>query len=420
MEPCWTADRLEEHLGRLERRWRREDGVFATTFRGPDCVDETPLVADLADVASFLVEFDRTQAALDQARCAQAHVWRGLFALGGRVRLFENHDYLLGLIDLYEATGEAWLREEIDAAVETLVSCFEQRGLLVDQYDGTRHWVEFANPFNGGYIEGLLDLYALTGDEQLLEIASRWAKAWIETPYFVEHGLFARFNTPRWPLVGYLSSRFSTHGPVRLFKDNTNMVWSLMALQRARPTEEIRGALEHFLGGFERLLWNGGLVRQVVDDDAAEFRLIPSAFSLDLLCDLTDLGVCPGRALQLARGVADECLRRQWPSGAFPVSDRSGFDHVDVSTDVGVALWKLWELTGRDRYASAATASWRSVLETHWTDDGLVLSVDPTARTVDDRIIVKYQALALKSAILERAPHGIYADRRLWSVLRDR
>ncbi len=423
MEPerhCWTAERLSEQLARLEVRWRRADGVYATTYRGPDCIDPTPLVADLGDVASFLVKFDRAEAALEQARCARAHLWRGLFAAQGRVRLFENHDYLLGLIDLYEATGEPWLQGEIESAIGTLVGCFERDGLLVDEYDGTRRWIEFASPFNGGFIEGLIDLHAMTGEERLLEIASRWAEAWIATPYFTKHGLFARFNTPMWPAVGYLSSRFSRHGPVRLFKDNTNMVWALMALYRVRPTEALRRALVQFVDGYERLLWNGGLVRQAVADDAAEFRLVPSAFSVDLLCDLTDLGLIPERTVQLARGVAEECLRRQWPGGAFPVSDHDGFDHVDVATDIGIALWKLSELTGEQRYAEAARRSWESVQATHWTEDGLVLSVDSTGHPVDDRIVVKYQALALKSAILERSSVGIYEDRDLWSVLRDR
>ncbi len=221
-------------------------------------------------------------------------------------------------------------------------------------------------------------------------------------------------------VVGYLGSRLSRHGPVRLFKDNTNMVWALAALQRTQPDPAIEEALRHFLDGYERLLWNAGRVRQAVEDDGSVFRLIPAAFSLDLLCDLAEMGIEPPRTLALARAVADELLQRQWSSGAFPVADDEARDHLDVSTDVAVALWKLWELTSDPRYADAAHRSWCSVQETHWTPHGLVLSVDPAGASVDDRITVKYQSLALKSAVLWRSRGSIYGDHSLWSVLRDR
>lgn len=422
LESPWASERLEQHLDHLATGWRRDDGMLATTYRGSDCVDPTPLVADLGDFAAFLVEFGRLEVALEQAERARSFLWRGLFAQNGRVRLFENHDYLLGLIDLYQATRDEDLRSDIDDAIETLVECFEHKGLLVDEYrpGSRRSPFSFANPFNGGYIEGLIDLYDLTGESRLLDIASRWAHAWISTPYFEEHGLFSRFNSPSFPMVGYFGSRLSRNGPVRLFKDNTNMVWALAALQRAKPDPMVYCALSRFLDGFEKHLWNGGRVRQAVEDDGSVFRLIPAAFSLDLLCDLAEMKVEPRRTRQLAQAIADEILQRQWPSGAFPVADDQARDHLDVSTDVAVALWKLWELTDEPRYAEAAHRSWCSVQETHWTDDGLVLSVDPAGDPVDDRIIVKYQSLALKSAVLWRSRGRIYGDRALWSVLRDR
>ena len=422
LESPWPSDRLDDHLERLTQRWRRDDGMLATVYRGDACIDPTPLVADLGDFAAFLTEFDRLDIALEQAARARPFLWRGLFEQDGRVRLFENHDYLLGLIDLYQATRDSDLLEEIHAAIDTLVECFEHKGMLLDEYrpGARRRPLAFANPFNGGYIEGLVDLYELTGERHLLLTASRWARAWIQTPYFREYGLFSRFNSPSWPWAGYMSSRLSRHGPVRLFKDNTNMVWSLAALQRVEPHHEIAEALGWFLDGYERILWNGGRVRQAVDDDGATFRLIPAAFSLDLLCDLAALEIQPGRCLNMAEAIAAECLDRQWESGAFPVADDQPRDHLDVSTDAAVALWKLWELTDDPAYAEAAHRSWCSIQSTHWTPHGLTLSVDPAGDPVDDRIIVKYQSLALKSAVLWRASDSIYADHDLWSVLRDR
>ena len=416
----WSEDHLSRQLSRLRNEWRRDDGMYATVFRGRSVVDDTPLVADLGDFAPFLAVFGQRDFALALVESTTAHLRHGLFSQSGDISLFDNHDFVLGLVELYTATKEQMLLERALDAVTSLERRFERRGLLVDRlHGGLRDKVlALANPFNGGYIELCCDLYELTDERWLLDTATRWARAWLKTPYFRFHGLFSRFNSARLPIAGYLASRLARHGPVRLFKDNTNMVWGLAALHRLTGETWLQRGITRFVRAFRRGLWASGRVKPVVGKHA-EFQLGSAMATLDLLCDLAQSGVCPD-ALDLARGIAEACLDQQRPNGTYATGEINGPDHLDWNTDVGVGLWKLWELGDDRRYAEAAIHGWAGTLATHDTPAGLVMAVDASGRPADDRIIVKYQALVLKSALLWELPGEIYQNRHLWLLLRDR
>lgn len=417
----WNAELLANHVDRLGRSWRRSDGVFATAYRGDACVDATPLVADLGDTVPFLVRFGLVDAALEQAQLSRRHLWHGLFCWQGRVRLFDNHDFLLGLLDLFDATGQPWLLDLIHEGIDTLERHFEEKGLLIDELiGGRRSGLASASPFNGGYVELCVDLHALTGEQRMLDRALRWARAWTETGFFVRHGLFAHFNLPRAPVVGVVRSWVSRVGPIRLFKDNTNLVWSLAVLHRATGEPWLRSAVIHFIDGFERLLWNQGRVRQFLGLGQSGFDLKAATASIDLLCDLSYMGFVPERTLCLAQSIADDCGLVRWTNGLMPQTERAGRDHLDCMTDLGIALWKLSELTGDASVRREVWRGWRAMLAAHETPHGFVTAVGPDGEVADDRVIVKYQGLLLKSALLDSLDTTIYGDQTLWSLLRDR
>ena len=416
----WSAIWLSRVLERLTTNWRREDGMYATVFRGDSVIDDTPLVADLGDFAPFLAMFGHQDFALALVESTRPHLKHGLFSQSGDIWLFENHDFVLGLVELYTATKEPALLDRAMEAVVSLQRHFEHKGLLVDWLDGRLRdrVLALANPFNGGYIELCCDLYEVTQEEWLLETARRWARAWLRTPYFRLHGLFARFNSARLPLAGYVASRVARFGPVRLFKDNTNLVWSLAALYRLTGDKWLEKGIARFVRAFRSKIWSSGRVKPGISR-RADFHLGSAMAALDLLCDLAQTGSHPA-ALDLARGIADVCLTQQRPNGTYATGRSDGPDHLDWNTDVGIALWKFWELSGDKRYADAAIRGWSGNLETHDTSLGLVMAVDAAGQPVDDRIVVKYQALVLKSALLWELPGGIYDNRHLWLLLRDR
>jgi hypothetical protein len=350
-EACgWNDDLVRQHLERLRRGLRRPDGMLATMFRGRQCIDETPLVADLGDTAPFLAALGHPDEAIDLARRCRPFLRDGLFTSGNVVRLFDNHDFLLGLLEIHSATRDEGALEMAEQGMRTLVREFEVRGLLIDRVvDGRRPWLASANPFNGGYIELAVDLHARTGDAVHLAAARRWADAWVRTPGFRARGVFSRFNTPALPWVGEARSRVSRHGAARLFKDNTNLAWSLLRLHAV--DRDRADHLRRFLRGFRAVFHRDGIVRLTDARPRSAFDLSASTFSIDLLCDLAAAGIDRPETLALARGIADTCLAQRWPNGLFPSDHRGDRDHLDLMTDLGVALHKLSESTGDPAYA---------------------------------------------------------------------
>ena len=419
----WQDAQVETLLAHLGDRWLRSDGVLATCFDGSHCVDPTPLVADLGDTAPFIYALGQPSQALQQAELVEAHLDRSLFSQHGTIELFDNHDYLLGLTHLYEVSGQQKLLTAIDRALDTLERDFEVEGLLVDQRPCSR-WaaLDAANPFNGGFIEVCVDLFRCTEDPRYLRLARRWAEAWLRTPYFRIHGLFARRNMPRAPLIGLGLDLLSHHGPVRLFKDNTNLVWSLLALYRVSHSERLYTALCRFVAAFSRRLYRYGVVAQFSGGRAARptYNLKASSSALDLLCDLCHFGIASDHCLALARGIASDCLDRQWKNGLFPLDSIGEVDHVDLNTDLGIALWKLWELTHDCRFRDGAIRAWTAQWKHHFSADGLIQAVGQNGQAMDSRVMVKYQALALKPVLLWRSGDRIYENTALWSLLRDR
>lgn len=414
--PPWA----EQVLDRLTRRYRGADGLLLTALdeRG-QVLDAEPLIADFGDVLPYLAYFGCADAALDQVRRAQPYLWRGLYRRRGRVQAFFNHDWLVGLIELYRLTGERWLLDLAVTAADALRAHFDARGLLLDEpvrLTAWRSWLRRASPFGGGYIEPLVELAELTGEERFLAHAQRLAAAWLATQPFRAQGVFRRvFGLP---LAGALAKR----APARLFKDHTNLLYGLLALYEVTGEATLRQAIERWLDAFAAHFWNGGQVFLLVDDRLRGYQPeLKAAFAaLDLLCACAHVGIGGPRTLDLARRIADCWLGEQWPSGLFPAAPGARHDHLDANTDMAVALAKLSALTNDRHYWQAADRCAAALLAQHAGPHGYVLAVSPEGAVVDGRVIVKYQALLLKLALLDLAGDHLFDDALPARLLRDR
>jgi hypothetical protein len=414
--PSWA----EEVLARLTQRYRGADGLLVTALdaRG-QVLDAEPLIADFGDVLPYLAYFGYVDAALDQVRRARPYLWRGLYRRRGRVQAFFNHDWLIGLIELYRLTGERWLLALATEAADALRAHLDDRGLLRDEpvrWDVWRSWLRRASPFGGGYIEPLVELTALTGAERFLAHAQRLAAAWLATRPFRAQGVFRRVF--RLPLVDALAAQ----APARLFKDNTNLLYGLLALYEATGDVALRQAIERWLDAFAAHVWNGGQVFLLVDDRlrGSQPELKAAFAALDLLCACVHGGVDRPRTLALARRIADCWLGEQWPQGLFPVAPGAACDHLDANTDMAVALAKLAVLTGERAYRQAADRCVAALLAQHAGPHGYVLAVGADGAFADGRIIVKYQALLLKLALLDLAGDQLCGAALPARLLRDR
>jgi hypothetical protein len=208
---------------------------------------------------------------------------------------------------------------------------------------------------------------------------------------------------------------------VQLFKDNTNFVWSLLALAQATGDARWAAMVLRWVEGFETLFLNEGEVWLWLDRSLQGHDIsLKAAFSaIDLLCDiaLVDLS---DRALMLAETIAQRWLGLQWENGLFPETPDGRGDHLDGVVDMAMALMKLAGITKNHVYAAAAARAARGVVAHHETPNGLVLRVDRDGAVVSGRIIVKYQSLALKLALAPADPAQFIGDDDLLVLLRDR
>lgn len=416
---------VERTLARFHAHYLGEHGLIVTTIDGDSgaITDNEPLIADFGDVLPFLARFGDTAFALDQVARARSRIGGGLYReADGGIRLFTNHDWLLGLIELHELTGE---QAFLDGAVEgahAVLDGFERSGLLIDEAPSLRRprtLLQRSSAFNLGYVELLVDLHALTGEARFIDAARRIAKAYAATDYFAAQGVFGTVFCSWSRPVDKLAANAAQMRSL-LFKDNSNGAWSLLALYQAEPEPALRRVIERWIAGFEACYWNGGDVQLWRDRQGARDVALRAAFaSLDLLCDLHLAGF-EGRPIELATAIGDRWLGHQWANGLFPEHPGRSGNHVDCNTDMTVSLMKLAGITGEARFAEAAQRSSRAVVALHETDLGMVLSVDTTGMALDERIIVKYQSLALKLALLPADPAALIADTALIKLLRDR
>jgi hypothetical protein len=174
------------------------------------------------------------------------------------------------------------------------------------------------------------------------------------------------------------------------------------------------------VGAFAHWLWNEGNVYLLLDRRFRGYQphLKAGFAAMDLLCDMHVVGVGRPDTLNLARAIGEFWLSQQWPNGLFPKIPGEASDHLDANTDLSVALHKLAFLTGDTRYRQAAERCRDAILVYHAGPAGYVLSVSREGQVVDARVLVKYQSLLLKLALLDG--ESPYDDTRVAGLLRDR
>ena len=419
--PSWIVD-----LGKHFCSTYLDDRGLLVISIGADrsIIRAEPVIGDFGDILPFLWHFGMQDFVDSQLKRAHKRLRDGLYVRDGRIRLFLNHDWLLGLLDIYRQTHDEEILKLARLGAVNIANGYFCNDILIDELPHKRDWMTYlapASPFNGGYIELWVDLHKYTNDEKYLVWARRLASGWIDSQSFKEHGVFSRVFSARFPLISIFLGRIATLKS-RLFKDNTNLVWGILSLYKATGEIRWKNALEHWVAGFEKSFFNEGKVNLMVNASMSGYEAsIKAAFSsMDLLCDLHWENIEQERTLKLATAIADYWLSQQWTNGLFPEVPGGDTDHLDANVDLVVALAKLYDLTRKQNYLEALTLCRQSILSLHATDVGYCLAVDRAGLPSDSRIIVKYQGLVMKLAILPDNPIGLMSDLETMELLRDR
>lgn len=419
--PAWVCE-LQEHF---TSTYLDDHGMMMINMNRDGSADfSEPVIADFGDILPFLWHLGMHDFVESQLKLARGRLVDGLYVRNGRTRLFLNHDWLLGLIDLYRQSHDPNLLEMALQGARTIARDYFRGDLLIDEIPGGsawRTWLAPASPFNGGYIELWLDLHRYAESEGFLALAERLGRGWKGTPDFREHGVFSRVQTTRSAVLNrVVVSRSRLRS--RLFKDNTNLLWGILTLFQRTGDEVWRDAVIQWVRGFERVFFNGGRVFLMAGPDMSGYNVsLKAAFSsLDLLCDIHHEGIAQDTVRRLACSIADYWLTVQWENGLFPENPEGEEDHLDANVDMVVGLAKLYAITGNSRYLQALTDCREAVLDKHKLELGYCQTVGRDGKPRDSRIKIKYQGLLTKLALLPNDPSGIFQYEPLMELLRDR
>lgn len=263
-----------------------------------------------------------------------------------------------------------------------------------------------ALPRNGVFIEMLVDAYEATGDEAHLDRARTLADTWLETDEFRSYGLFP---TPH-PI--YWRSNY-----VLLFKGNTGVINGLLALFEATGNDRYSSAVETWVNAVQKYC-----VKETVHGryrfDTGKTDLAELRFTFPFIDALCYAAYATGNEnyLNIAKPIADFWLDRQGDTGLFPLYPDGNNSHLDVMTDFCVALWRLAELTGENRYRDAAQRGLSGLFEHH----RFPLFVDINTGEVTDCTLVPRFATLMAKAVILCDVDTIYGDRENFKLLRDR
>jgi hypothetical protein len=416
-------------IDRLARYHVNDEGMFigAIDAERGDPIDSNGILEDLGDTIPFLLE----AGAVDLAR---VQVQGAIRALAQPIHQNERRttrrwmrdgydltDLLLGLIEWHE-TG---LPPAVDNVIATIFSAWKRTFSIRGWYFGKAFQsVPMPLPLAtasdlGMYPEILFRWSRLTGRARYREWGVGIVDQWLSDPFFREHGLFPRALTLGVPLLNGGPFRTS-----RLFKDNTNLAASLLAAHREEREPRYmdafhkwhRGVVTHLLTpeGAVQLEWSPH--RAASGCDLRNFQVI------DLLCEAY-VDSAGGTFLETACRVADYWIARQQQTGLFPNRplDTDFRTMGDSETDMTVALFKLFELTAKPAYETAALRCLEGISRYHYRACGMANAVDARdGRVIDATSKTKFLALSVKAWLARDRCGRIFSSPAVRERLADR
>lgn len=402
------------------------DGVWRSSFSGitGECINKKPLLDDFGDASPFLMQYGETKLVKSHFDNSKPFIDGGLFCYNNEIKLFDNHDWLLGLIDAYRQTNDNEYLDTALEAVDTLVEEFLIDGILIDKKITFKNLDSFlgkANPYNGGYVELLLELYLVTKKKYYLELSEKMIRAWAETPYFKNKALFPNIASQRFRFLNPVL-KYRSLVATRLFKNNTNLIYSIISLYELTTSNEWKAILLKWLNGFESLMFDDGKVNMIVPHFGAPKLIdLKGGFSaFDILCDLYKVNIAKEKTLSMATKIADYWIDLQWDNGLWPISEGENENHIDANTDFAIALTKFYSITKNTKYWEAYLRAKKGLFKYHYTQFGYVMSVNKKGDCINSEIKVKYQSLFLKLTLFPDTPIDVYEDELLKQLIRDR
>lgn len=390
------------------------------------------IFSDMGDFFPFLLYFGELEFVGKQIEIFKNMLQDGLWVsehptwgIKGLVKSYEYSDLLYGLMSFYEFNRSEenlhLLLENVDRATD--VFCFSKQPSSFFLKSFGVH-IPILDSRDGMFTELLVDLFDLTGEGKYLEIADNLFRELTAGGFYKKYHLLPNFCGRG--IVGSAISLVKKDFFIKaeIMKYNTNCLHAFLALFKKTGDEKIRKQIENIIESVKRYAtFGGGIAQFFTPGQAPKEAYLGSSFSIiDFLCDYYH---CFKRRedLELAERIADFWIEKQGKSGLFPLYSGKRESFLDFETDMSVALSRLFELTGEDKYRKAVDDCVNGVLKWHGERNYILSVHTDTGKILNEGQRTKFVSLFLKLMILrieQSKGKRIYSDERLLKLIEDR
>lgn len=436
--------------------------LFKTEFtKGLNCA---ATYAHLDDIVPYLLYFGEADF-VKQLIIGSGHfAHRGLIHHGDRTVSYQNDEFLGGMIAHYEQTGDNDVYALIEQALEGIEDLLVHKGFITTFYDIEKMKKSAITSPRTGL---LLEVFVKACDlfPSMKELAFKSLDNWIATRFFKKFGLFptkyylgnsfynSLYRNPCLPrlslsnrLYKYNCSEFYKFGhsgmkkniiniiynfpncmTAMFEKENSNLVYALIAAYRSTKNEKYKDALVYFMRSLMNIIGEKNYITEPIclnnhkKHKSQNINLGQNDPVIDVLCDMYCFVDQDERYLRLAERMAEYWLKLRWDNGLVPVVPNGDFNHIDNQTDFSVSLYRLYELTGEKRYREIGRSIFDSIVKYHYSAKGYVLSVNKDGQVHNPHVMIRHNALFLKCFILyDTQDSRIYQDDKLHELMKDR
>lgn len=391
------------------------------------------IYADLGDFLPFFFYFGEKDFVYKQVSLYKKYLVNGLlisefksFGIPGLVKSYEYTDLLLGLLDLYLQDRTEENKKLLLDTVNIAVRIFNlDSNIRSFYYPALKLRLPTIDTRDGTFIEFFCDIYELTGEKRYLFIAENIYKHLISCDFYKKYHILPTFISNKY--ISYVISLFGYSNRLKtsiIMKNNTNTLFGFLSLFKSGKKEIladiwniIDSLMEQAIGA------SGGMIMHFVpNNNPKEANLSASFAVIDFLCDLF-FYTLDKKALLYARKIADFWIDKQGETGLFPSDSGTKESFLDAETDMTIALYKLWEHTGENKYKESADKCFEAIVKFHGSKDYPLMVDINTGKVTNQTQRTKFLALFLKLLILKleyEKGKKIYSNINLWSLLRDR
>jgi len=212
-------------------------------------------------------------------------------------------------------------------------------------------------------------------------------------------------------------------------KGNSNFAYALIAAYQATNNNIYKDALIKMAKSLGKIIGENNYITRPMllgrhidrGRNNYDISLDQNEAVIDLLCDIYCLVDRDESYLRLAERMAEYWVGLRWDNGLVPNLPEAGFDHIDNQTDFSVALYRLYELTGKQRYREIGREIFDAILKYHHSEKGYILSVNKEGQICNRLVMIRHNALFLKCFILYGTDNPkIYKNNNLHDLMKDR